>query len=492
VAIVAGIGRAAGRGVIVKGGGPLETLARVRTLVLDKTGTVTTGLPEVVEVLAWGTLPRSEVLRLAASLDQASAHPYAAALVRAARSEGLTLSFPTDVSESPGAGVSGVVDGRRVRLGKRAFLEVAGTPAAARAEAEEWTRLSGRAAVHVAVDGEIAGSIAMEDAIRHDAPRTIRALRLAGVRRVVLLSGDHPEVAEAVGEALGADRILADRHPEEKLEAVRSERLAGVTMMVGDGINDAAALGAADVGVAVGAQATAASEAADVVITVDRLERLAEAVLIARRSRRIALQSVIAGMALSVLAMAVAAAGGLLPVQGAVLQEAIDVAVILNALRALLPSRGGPAATPAEIALADRFRSEHAGLLPHIERLREAADALGRVSPANARRMLLQARRGLVEEVDRHEKAEEAALYPAVARTLGGAEVIAGMSREHLEIRHLVRRYRTLVDRLPDDGPATADLAELRRLLYSLHAILRLHCSEEDESYGAMTDRLSA
>ena len=174
-------------------------------------------------------------------------------------------------------------------------------------------------------------------------PRTLRELRRAGLRRIVLVTGDHPDVAETVGAAVGVDEVLAERSPAEKVEAARRERSGGPTIMVGDGVNDAPALAAADVGVAMGARgATASSEAADVVLVVDRLDRLAEAIGVARRSRRIALQSVLAGMGLSLAAMVGAAAGLLTPVVGAVLQEAIDVAVIVNALRALGAGRSQP------------------------------------------------------------------------------------------------------------------------------------------------------
>lgn len=190
--------------------------------------------------------------------------------------------------------------------------------------------------VTVAVDGTIAGTIVLEDRVRDDARDMLASLRQAGVHRIVLASGDRLDIARAVGERLGVDLILGDLGPEDKVAAVRAETAAGPVMMVGDGVNDAPALAAADVGVAMGARGTAASsEAAGVVILVDELGPLAKAIFIARRTRAIALQSVFAGLGLSIAAMLVAAFGYLPPVQGALLQEAIDVAVILNALRAL-------------------------------------------------------------------------------------------------------------------------------------------------------------
>jgi heavy metal translocating P-type ATPase len=336
VAILAGVSRSANRGVIVKGGQALEALAQAKVLLLDKTGTITMGMPELSALETFGRETASEVLRLAGSLDQVSQHVLAAAVVRAARGRGLPLSFPTRVVEKPGQGIQGEVDGRRVALGKLAWIHPDASVSEGVRRVRQKTALAGSSSVFVAVDGEVAGALILHDPVRPDSARTVRALRRAGIERVVLVTGDHPEVAEAVGAGIGADLVLAERSPEEKVAAVLAESARGLTLMVGDGINDAPALAAAGVGVAMGARgATASAEAADVVITVDRLDRLAEALAIARRSRAIAVQSVTAGMALSLAAMAVAAAGLLPPVAGALLQEAIDVAVILNALRAL-------------------------------------------------------------------------------------------------------------------------------------------------------------
>ncbi|HYW22746.1 MAG TPA: heavy metal translocating P-type ATPase [Terriglobales bacterium] len=336
VAIVAGISREARRGLIVKGGGALETLARARVVVLDKTGTLTAGAPRVAGVELFDSRPADEVLRLAASLDQVSPHVFAAAVVSAAAERGQALSIPDHVEEHPGTGIRGVVDGSRVALGHAAWVAGGGALPPAAAALRRRCAVEGTSSVFVAVDGDLAGALLLDDPVRDDAPGAIRELRRAGVRRVVLATGDHPDVAAQVAAAVGADAVLADQTPAQKVDAVRRERAAGVTVMVGDGVNDAPALAAADVGVAMGARgATASSEAADVVMTVDRLDRLAEGVGIARRTRAIAVQSVVAGMSLSICAMAVAAAGFLPPVAGAVLQEGIDVLVIVNALRAL-------------------------------------------------------------------------------------------------------------------------------------------------------------
>jgi heavy metal translocating P-type ATPase len=485
IAIVAGISRAARRGIIVKGGGALETLARGQVLLFDKTGTLTTGVPEVSDVQTFGGIDPHELLRLAASLDQVSPHVLAGAIVRAARERGLALSFPLDVEERHGSGIRGVVDGRRVALGKTGF--VAGDrplPPAAR-DVRRRTAMEGSSCAFVAVDGEVAGALVIDDPVRPDSPRVIRSLRRAGIKRVVMVTGDHPDVAESVGIALGVDRILSERDPTDKVEAVLAEKAEGVTIMVGDGINDAPALAAADVGVAMGARgATASSEAADVVLALDRLDRMAEAMAVARRSRRIAVQSVIAGMAMSFGAMLFGAAGLLPPVAGAFVQEAIDVAVILNALRALGGDRRAAARLGPGLHVGERFRAEHREFAPDLQKIRSVADRLDSMAPDELARELEAVRWFLLERLPLHEEEEEAEVYPIVERLMGGEDPMASMSRAHLEISHLGRLYRQLLDDLPEGGPTPDDLMDLRRVLYGLHAILRLHFAQEEEAYA--------
>jgi heavy metal translocating P-type ATPase len=483
IAIISGISRAARRGLVIKGGAALETLARARILFLDKTGTLTTGRPVVWDVETLTTIDADEVIRLAASLDQVSPHVLASAIVRMARERGLTLSVPSDVVEEPGTGIRGVVDGRLVAVGKRSWVEP-GIPESTRARRiRHRASLEGSTNVFVSIDGSLAAVILIEDPIRADAARTVRKLRKAGFVEVVMLTGDRADLAETVGAAIGADAVLAERLPIDKADAVRAARGRGATVMVGDGINDAPALAAADVGVALGARgATVSSEASDVVLIVDRLDPLADAVTIARRSRRIALESILAGIALSLVAMGFAAAGALAPVAGALVQEAIDVAVILNALRALGGARAH--ATDAHAAaLGTRFRREHRELLPDVDRIRYVADRLDELPPQAQREALEEVRRFLLERLVPHEREEDARMYPVVAKVLGGEDPTGTMTRAHIEIAHLSRLFVRQLDAMADDGPSTEDLRDLRRILYGLYAILRLHFAQEEEAY---------
>jgi len=332
VALVAGLSRAAHFGVLIKGAGPLETMARIRTLILDKTGTLTDGNPQIVAIQSHNGMSEDDILRLAAALDQASKHPVAQAIVTAAKQKGLVLPVPSAVAEFAGEGVAGNVENHTVVVGgddfvvKRVGGMRGGHPAL----------VAGSVVVAVAVDGHMAGHLVMADPLREGAGAMLAGLRQLGIGRILLATGDRIEVAERVTKGLGLDGVRAGLTPDQKVLLVLTERKNGPVMMVGDGVNDAPALAAADVGVAMGVRGAAASvEAADVVLLVDRLDRLGPGIEIARVSRGIAVQSVVVGIGLSVAGMAAAAFGYLTPVQGALLQEAIDVAVILNALRAL-------------------------------------------------------------------------------------------------------------------------------------------------------------
>lgn len=483
-ALVAGISRAARHGIIVKGGGPLETLARVRVVLLDKTGTVTSARPQVVAVEPLGRISSDDVVRNAACLEQFSLHPFAPAILAEARSRSLELSFPSEAREEMGRGISGIVEGRAVAVGQLAFAapHVDRTPELRSIETR--TAVEGSSSIYVSVDGALVGVVLLQDPLRPEAPRAVRALRAAGVERIHRVTGDHPDVAELVGDALGVDRVFAERTPEEKVEVVECVRAEGVTAMVGDGINDAPALVLADVGIAMGARgARAASEAADVVLTADRLEGLLFAVRIAQRTRRIALESVFVAMGLSIVAMVFAAAGLLTPVAGAVLQEGIDVLVILNALRAL---GGAPVVLrrPEAQVLATGLASAHRSLRPCVAELAALASRLDALSPREARVRLEQLRDTLENELLPHEREEEVTAYPLLEEMLEAEDPTGPLIQTHHEIRRLTRLFVRLVGRLTPEGPSSEDLRDLRRALYGLHAILTLHFAQEEELYS--------
>ncbi|WP_244920076.1 heavy metal translocating P-type ATPase [Rhizobium etli] len=328
VALAAGTSKAARQGILVKGSGPLEALAAASVVVFDKTGTLTLGEPVVTQID--GPEDPDEVLRLAASLDQASAHVAAVALLKEARRRHLRLSRPSEVVERPGAGITGLVDGQRISVGSENYVERQEGVAPGGPNASTALRAT------VMINGKVAGVITMEDRLRSDARATIDRLRTLGIKRLVLASGDERSIAAAVASTLSLGAVKARLSPADKVAVIKEERAGGSVLMVGDGVNDAPALAAADVGMAIGSQnLAAAAQAADIVLVRDSLRGIVDAITTARRARNIALQSVLAGMGLSILAMIAAGLGYLPPVAGAMLQEVIDVAVIMNALRAL-------------------------------------------------------------------------------------------------------------------------------------------------------------
>ncbi|MEP9398903.1 heavy metal translocating P-type ATPase [Mesorhizobium sp. KR2-14] len=353
VAFIGGVSRAAKAGVLMKGSAALEALAGIRTAVFDKTGTLTEGGAKLLCMKTAPGVEADEALRLVASLEQASHHVLAETLIATARARGLPLSQPSMVQEHRGSGIEGLVDGRKVRAGSRSLV-------CAGMKLPDWAEGSAAASRHMAaltlylsVDGKLAAVLVMGDEIRPDTPKALQGLRDAGVSRMIMVTGDNEAVARAVAAELDLDEVLAERSPAEKVDAVLAETAVQPTMMVGDGINDAPALAAASLGIAMGARgATASSEAADVVVLVDRLDRVAQALAIAQRTRSIALQSIVVGLALSGAGMVAAAFGYLTPVAGALFQEAIDVAVIVNALRALGPGQLWPVLQDAEAELA--------------------------------------------------------------------------------------------------------------------------------------------
>ncbi|GLP78476.1 ATPase P [Mycobacterium antarcticum] len=483
VAIVSGLSRASRAGVVIRSGGALENLGNATTLMMDKTGTLTMGRPAVVDVVAAPGIDPSEILRLAASVDQLSPHVLAGAIVSEAAARDLQLSLPTDVIEEPGRGVTATLDARRVTVGKLADDTATKTWAQG---AVNRARLDNAALAWVCIDGEPTGAVLLRDPLRRQAPRTIRRLREAGFNRLVMLTGDRAGPAREVATVLGLDEVYAQQTPVDKVAAVRAERERAVTVMVGDGINDAPALAAATVGVAMGARgATASSEAADVVLTTDRLDRLADAMDIARWSRRIAVQSAVVGMTLSLLAMTIAALGWLPPAAGALLQEGIDVAVILNALRALRSNPATEVALPAGTeTLLHRFAAEHDELRDTVGLVRVSADRLVEDCDAAALRSVAAAYALLRERILPHEHAEETELYPALATPLRSGEATATMSRMHAEIERLVDRIGAHVHVAEAAGNIQPDqVNDLLACLYGLYALLRLHFAQEEENY---------
>jgi len=493
IAIMSGLSRAAHIGVVIKGGGALERLAGGQIMLFDKTGTLTQGHPVLTNVITGSDqLDADEVLRLAASLDQVSLHVLASAIVTGGTRRGLALEMPHDVREEHGYGLVGTVGDHRVKLGKASWIigdpGVVGDDGVVGDSAPPWVRqarrradLDGSLTVFVSVDDEPAGAFLLEDAIRPDSPRMVRALRKAGITRVVLVTGDRLDIADMVGRIVGVDTVLADCDPSDKLAAIERESANGATIMVGDGINDAPALAAAGVGVALASRgATASSEAADVVLTVDRVDALADAILIARRSRDIAMQAVLVGMGLSLLAMMVAALGFLPPAAGAVVQEVIDVLAIGIALRGVLPGKVHTVSmAPADVAIALRLRAQHDSVLPLIEQIRSTADRLSTQVRDLAEAQALLAR--LEGELLPHERADETELLPLMDRALGGTDASAAMSRTHAEIEHQVGKLRRLIVGLDEESTQPEDVVELRRLLYGLYAVLRLHNAQEEE-----------
>lgn len=486
VAIVSGMSRCARRGILVKGGGALERLAQASILFFDKTGTLTGGRARLVAIESAPEVTQHTVLRFAASLAQASGHVISEALTIAARERHVSLSQPLSVHESPGAGLTGQVDGRAVVIGSFAHVTEHATAAPWSETLLRRVSSEGGASVFVGVDSVMIGAIQLADQVRLETPRALRLLRREGIRRLVMLTGDRRDVAETVGTLVGVTEVRAEQTPTDKLAVIQAARHEGVVIMVGDGINDAPALAAADVGVAMGARgAAAASEAADIVLLIDRLDRLVEALRIARRTRRIALESVVAGMALSIVAMVIAACGFLPPIAGAVFQEIIDVAVIVNALRALRIRSTSMAGRLAPVDV-DRLDAEHVQLSPVLQQIRDLADRLPDLSGAALRTSLADMNATLARSLVPHERSDDVDIYPGLVPLLGGEDPLAAMSGAHREIFRMIRVLEQMTVDLPADGPDPAGLREVQRLLYGLEAIVRLHCAQEEELFHAL------
>ena len=335
VAMVGGISHAARHGIIVRHGGALEALSRVTVAVLDKTGTLTLGRPDVAKVHAAPGWHSETVIRLAAAVEQSSAHALARSVVAEAERRNGALPPTESIAETPGRGVSGTVARHRIVVGSRSFaLDTSRVDPVDVTELERQSPDSTLRAF-VVVDDVAAGMIDFADRLRDNARSTLRRLRALGVHRTMLLSGDRQQYVDTIAREAGIAEARGDLLPEDKVNAVVQLSQSGEqVLMVGDGVNDAPALSQAAVGIALAAHGRGiASESADVILLDDDVAGVAEAVAIGRKTMRVARQSIVVGLGLSAVAMVFAAAGMIAPVAGAALQEAIDVAVILNALR---------------------------------------------------------------------------------------------------------------------------------------------------------------
>jgi heavy metal translocating P-type ATPase len=483
VAFIAGVAQAAKRGILIKGGGPLEALAHTHTVMFDKTGTLTIGGARLVAIEAAPGHTADEILRIAASLEQASHHVVAAAIVDAAAARGLKLAIPSKTHEAMGSGLEGVIDGRTVRVGSHQMVCGSHTPEGWALRALRRAAWRSALSVFVAVDRELIGVILLADELRRETPRAVQSLRTAGVSRIIMVTGDRADAAETIGAALDLDAVLAEREPADKVDAVTTEQRQSPTAMIGDGINDAPALAAANVGIAMGARgASASSEAADVVILVDRLDRVSEAFSIARRTRDIALQSILAGMGLSGVAMGFAAIGLLPPIAGALTQEVIDVAVILNALRALTSGHKlGHRKMPAAAAMT--LRQDHERMETILDRLREIADGLDTAEGQSAVTLILEADDIVSRQIVEHEREDERAVYPRVSRFLADRHGLGAMSRAHREIIHKARLLRRLTDGLTGPDADHYLIRDAQRVIEAIEALVRLHNAQEEDIY---------
>jgi heavy metal translocating P-type ATPase len=326
IALVAGMSRAAKSGAVIKGGAILEKLSRAEVVLLDKTGTVTHGGPVITEIAALPGFATEYVLQVAASLDQYSPHIVAKSLVDEAKRMDITLLSATDVVEEHGKEVVGFVAGKSVKVG------------AVPSELPDWAILKQPLLVALHVDNVLTAVFGLEDPIRSESRRTIEELHHLGIKEIVMVTGDKEDTANAVASELGINRVISNSKPETKLNVVHEYRnkVSGSVIVVGDGINDAPALAASDVGIAMGARgASAASEAADVVIIEDSIDRVTSAIALAKISRRKAMQASIGGMGLALIAMFAAAFNHLTPSEGAITQEVIDLLAIMWALTTL-------------------------------------------------------------------------------------------------------------------------------------------------------------
>lgn len=330
IALISGMSRASRYGIIVRSGSAMERLAEVRTMAFDKTGTLTSGILKVDDITAFGSHTRDSVLALAAGLEQNSNHVLAMAIVSTAHEHGVKPAKVKQVREIAGRGLTASIKHQQVMVGRFSLL----TEHDVKVPAKFQQASIKQTAVYVAVDGELAGIITLKDEVRDESHETIEQLKRYGIGEFIMVTGDNKAAAERIALQLGISHVHADALPADKLhilDEVKHRPLA----FVGDGVNDAPILTASDLGIALGARGvTAASESADIVIMPDDLTRVAVALSVAKRTFKIARQSILVGIGLSLLLMAVFATGKFPPLAGAIIQEVVDVVVIVNALRA--------------------------------------------------------------------------------------------------------------------------------------------------------------
>ena len=332
VAVIGAISLSAKRGIIIKNPAALEQITTCRTLIFDKTGTLTYGKPQMTEVLCGPGFTQDEVLQVAASLEQFSKHPLAGAVVQAGRDARLAVLEVSQMQEKPGEGLLGIVAGRRVRITGRSKVGSKLLPSL--------PPLAAGLECVVLVDNQYAGAFRFHDAPRHDTKPFVHHLNPSHqVNRVLLVSGDRESEVRYLAQEVGITEVYAGQTPEQKVAIVEAETKRARTLFIGDGINDAPALMTATVGVAFGPNSDITSEAADVVILTTSLGKVDELIHVSHRMRSIALQSAVGGMVASVVGMIAAALGYLPPLEGAILQEIIDLAAVVNAVRVALPTR---------------------------------------------------------------------------------------------------------------------------------------------------------
>jgi len=339
VALVSGMSRAARHGIIVKNGAALEQLSRLKALVFDKTGTLTIGAPEVDDIILQPKIEFTEkqILQMAAAIEQTSAHTLALAVVNEAKHRKLKIAKASEVEETVGNGITGIVGGRYVSVGKLSYLQYLGVLFPKRfTDYHNSIETQGKTGVFIAVEGIYVGVITFADQLRPETKQTLQDIARLGVNDIAMVTGDHYEVAQRIADELELSQVHADQLPTDKLKVVKRLKRAHTPLaFVGDGVNDAPVLAASDVGIAMGAKgSTAASESADVVVMLDDLSRVPMAIRISKRTLRVARESIWVGIGLSVVLMLIASTGAIKPLNGALLQEGVDILVILNALRA--------------------------------------------------------------------------------------------------------------------------------------------------------------